>query len=431
MAAKLREKNGFYWVVVHHDGRRKWKKIGKDKREAQKVVHKVNAELALGAYSLERKGRSPTVEEALVRWHQDYKPTFSVSYSQQVELNIRLHLVPMMGNLLISEVVERDVLRFIDAKTAAGVQRPLKVGTLLNILSMLGRVLALAVEAGELEKNPCRNLKKLLKRVERQQAEVVSQIDSFSRVEVAKLLAIAETSEPSFSPLLVFLLSTGARKGEALGLQWIDVDFDGSRIHIRRARVRGRQGPPKSGKARFVAMSDGLSQVLRDLLAQRRRQCLEQGWSQVPEHVFCSQAGTPLDERNVNRVWDRIRRRAQKEDVRPLRLHDCRHTWATLALESGKNIRWVSDQLGHSDPAFTLRTYTHVLQQAETDLSFVDFSTFAGGTRRHPDGTQRLTSRTARKPAPATMRRVRGTMARREGFEPPTLRFEVSRKGKK
>ena len=46
MAAKLREKDGFYWVVVHHQGRRKWKKIGKDKREAQKVVHKVNAQLA-------------------------------------------------------------------------------------------------------------------------------------------------------------------------------------------------------------------------------------------------------------------------------------------------------------------------------------------------------------------------------------------------
>jgi hypothetical protein len=64
-----------------------------------------------------------------------------------------------------------------------------------------------------------------------------------------------------------------------------------------------------------------------------------------------------------------------------------RHTWATLALESGKNIRWVGDQLGHSDPAFTLRTYTHVLKQAETDLSFVDLSTFAEGTRRHQHET--------------------------------------------
>ena len=63
MAAKLREKDGFYWVVVHHNGRRKWKKIGKDKREALKVVNKVNAQLALGEFSLEPGARVPTVEE--------------------------------------------------------------------------------------------------------------------------------------------------------------------------------------------------------------------------------------------------------------------------------------------------------------------------------------------------------------------------------
>ena len=67
------------------------------------------------------------------------------------------------------------------AKTAPGIHRPLKVGTLLNVLSMLGRVLTLAVESGELEKNPCRNLKRLLNRVERQQTEEVSQVDAWSR----------------------------------------------------------------------------------------------------------------------------------------------------------------------------------------------------------------------------------------------------------
>ena len=180
-----------------------------------------------------------------------------------------------------------------------------------------------------------------------------------------------------------------------------------------------------SSSARFVAMSDGLRQVLQDLLRQRRKECLKRGWSQVPEQVFCSQAGTHLDERNVNRVWDRIRRRAQRQAVRPLRLHDCRHPWATLALESGKTIRWVSDQLGHSDPAFTLRTYTHVQQQYETDLSFVDFSTFAGGSKRHPDGTNAKPARATRKAPPLTTRRAAERLARREGLEPPTLRFEA------
>ena len=60
--------------------------------------------------------------------------------------------------------------------------------------------------------------------------------------------------------------------------------------------------------------------------------------------------------------------------LRPLRIHDARHPWATVALLSGKNIRWVSEQLGRADPAFTLRVYAHVLRDDEVDLSFPDFS---------------------------------------------------------
>ena len=77
---------------------------------------------------------------------------------------------------------------------------------------------------------------------------------------------------------------------------------------------------------------------------------------------------------NINRPWVRVRRRAQAFGVRPLRLHHARHTWATFALLSWKNIRWVSEQLGHADPAFTLRVYAHVLREDEVDLSFADFS---------------------------------------------------------
>jgi integrase len=54
--------------------------------------------------------------------------------------------------------------------------------------------------------------------------------------------------------------------------------------------------------------------------------------------------------------------------VRPLRLHDARHTWATFAFLSRKNIRWVSEQLGHADPALTLRVYAHAMREEENDL---------------------------------------------------------------
>ncbi len=81
-----------------------------------------------------------------------------------------------------------------------------------------------------------------------------------------------------------------------------------------------------------------------------------------------------MEERNFERVWMRVRRRAQKLGVRPLKLHCTRHTWASLALASGKSVRWVADQLGHSSPMLTLKTYAHSIREEEADLSFADFT---------------------------------------------------------
>jgi integrase len=113
---------------------------------------------------------------------------------------------------------------------------------------------------------------------------------------------------------------------------------------------------------------------------QRRRESLKLGWPEVPELVFCSKTGGPLEDRNVTRSWQRLRRLAQVQGVRPLRLHDARHTYASLALASGKSVRWVAVQLGHANPELTLRVYAHALREEETDLGFLEF----GGARRHP-----------------------------------------------
>ena len=105
--------------------------------------------------------------------------------------------------------------------------------------------------------------------------------------------------------------------------------------------------------------------------------------------------------------------RSANSCVRFRRLDDARHTWATFALHAGKNIRWVSDQLGYADPIFTLRVYALALREEETDLSFADF----GGPGR-PKTAQFEEFEFGDPPNYAK------SMARREGFEPPTLRFE-------
>ena len=120
-------------------------------------------------------------------------------------------------------------------------------------------------------------------------------------------------------------------------------------------------------------MTESLAAELFDLLGLRRRQALASGWRDTPEWVFCSEAGTPVNQRNLARLWYRLRRRAKATGVRPLKLHAARHTWASMALASGKSVRWTADQLGHADPALTLRVYAHAIRGEERDLSFAEF----------------------------------------------------------
>jgi hypothetical protein len=150
---------------------------------------------------------------------------------------------------------------------------------------------------------------------------------------------------------------------------------------------------------------------------------LKHGWAEIPEWVFCSEIGGFLDGRNLTRTWHRVRRKGQKEGVRPLRLHDARHTFASLALASGKSVRWVASQLGHANPELTLRVYAHALREEETDLSFLDFGASrsqSGGTRRHPRGTKHRAVVANEKPLRATPRRGSRMLEHETGLEPAT-----------
>ena len=108
---------GAWWAVIHYKGKRKWKKLGADKREAQKIVNKLNAKLAREALALDEKPpRKVSVEEALLDWYRDYRLTFSRAFAQLAEINIRRHLVPAFGSMALCEIREAHLLRFVEAK---------------------------------------------------------------------------------------------------------------------------------------------------------------------------------------------------------------------------------------------------------------------------------------------------------------------------
>jgi integrase len=163
---------------------------------------------------------------------------------------IERDLIPHFKNKDLRELGDEDLLGFVKAKLEAG-QSPRTIETTLSVLR---RVLSLAHRRGEISRNRALRLGETMRRVDRRAAAEVRQAEAWTRDEVATLLAVAREHDPRFAPLLHFLLATGARRGEALGLKWEEVDFARGRITIRRAVVAGEWTTPKSGKARSVSM---------------------------------------------------------------------------------------------------------------------------------------------------------------------------------
>jgi integrase len=374
MAAKVQWDREAWWVFTHYEGKRRKKRVGPTKihkREAERIAEKVNAAIALGTFTFERKPQKPLpCNTELRRWHTTYSPTFKPSFEQESDRIIEQHLAPFFGSIDLREIREDHLLRYIRAKLRAGAA----VLTIQTQLSILRRVLSLAHQEAHLERNPAARLGTLMRRVDRSKAAETKEVDSWTHREVETLLDLAGEHEPRLYACLAVLLSTGLRRGELLGLKWEDVDFESRRLHVRRAVVRGQLTTPKSGKGRHLALPPGLASLLLDLLAVRRREMLPRGWPGVPEWVFPSNTGGHWDEDNFDRSWRRLRRRAQKHGVRPLKLHCTRHTWASMALAAGKSVRWVADQLGHASPMLTLKTYAHAMREEEGDLGFADFA---------------------------------------------------------
>lgn len=174
-----------------------------------------------------------------------------------------------------------------------------------------------------------------------------------------------ETTEDRFHAMWVVLGTTGIRLGEALGLKWTDIDFGRRTLQVNRALQRRRAGgglvltEPKSARGRrTIELSQEACTALR---AHQERQAFERRTVGVAWNdnglVFCTGFGTPLDQGRVHHHW---RHAVQKASIPRHRIHDLRHTVATLLIMAGMNVKTVSEMLGHSSDSFTLEVYGHV-----------------------------------------------------------------------
>ena len=171
-----------------------------------------------------------------------------------------------------------------------------------------------------------------------------------------------EAKETGVFELYYLDLSTGLRRGELLGLKWSDINFETRILEVKRQiqRVNGviQETAPKTHNAyRKILLSAEAVGILKEYREQQKVKS---------EYVFSSPTGGIMEPDCARKMLKRVLQRAGLDE---LRFHDLRHTFATLALQNGVDVKTLSGILGHYSAGFTLDTYAHVTAQMQEDAA--------------------------------------------------------------
>jgi len=216
-----------------------------------------------------------------------------------------------------------------------------------TIRSPLNIVLDHAVDSELIKANPLNNLKLKKKKTK-------FKVDPLTKEEATLLFdETINFKDGVFYPPLLCLLRTGIRIGELQALTWADVDFETRLIDITKTWWRGIITSTKNNKVRRVDMSKQLAEVLREL---KQNQWKKYAGKDVPKWVFAGSRGNVLC---LFVFRNALNQCLETAGLRHIRIHDLRHTYATIRLLKGHNIGDVSYQLGHSDISITYTIYTH------------------------------------------------------------------------
>jgi integrase len=346
--ACIRKRRG-QWVVDFRDGGgvRRWRTFG-TKREAEDFLARTIPEVRQ-----RRRALVPvtiTLQAYADRWIRlmasTVKPRTLASYAGM----LRLHLLPAFGAWRVQYLEKGSIKSFLADKLAAGLSR----NTVRILHATLRALLRAAVDDGVIPINPAEKLGRHLHLVVPKAARQEN-IKAMTREQRHLFLVTAAKQTPRYYPLFLTLAGTGMRLGEALALQWDDVDILAREIRVARSLSRGEVGTPKAGRGRSVDISQTLAEMLRHLEQQRAGEVLGRGWQTLPPWVFCTRAGTPLDESKVRRAMRQVLKHAKL----PLHFspHCLRHTYASLMLQQGESLTYVQRQLGHASINLTADTY--------------------------------------------------------------------------
>ena len=282
---------------------------------------------------------------------QSLRPSTHLSY----ETHVRLYLTPYLGTLRLDALRPVHVERMYRqiATTDDRARKSLSVSTMRRIHATLMSALNTAVKRGLIDRNPAATVELPRSRKAR--------VETWSSTELARFLEAIGNDRLHLLYLLLGLV--GLRRGEVVALRWVDVDLNAGSLRVERSSVRvgGESvvGSPKSASGvRVVAIDDETARRLHWHGCSQRLGVLRTTGEVVrPELVFTTEEGQPLNPAYVSRHFDRL---VARHGLPRIRLHDLRHTSASIGLASGESLVEVSRRLGHSSITITADIYSHI-----------------------------------------------------------------------
>ena len=243
---------------------------------------------------------------------------------------IRLRIAPRLGHLPLKSITRYEVQKFHNDLAKEG----LSPASADHHVKLMRRVLNVAIQWDMLEKNVLKNIPLLM---------VDNQVENYLKEDqLVRLVEVLRSDENRpVCHILMFLLSTGSRLNETIQAKWSQVDTENGVWRIPASNS-------KSKRTRSVPLNDSALWVLEQARMQGNF-----------EHIFANPAtGKPFV--TITRVWYRIRKQV---GISHLRIHDLRHSFASLLVSGGRSLYEVQQILGHSDPKVTMR-YAHLSTKA-------------------------------------------------------------------
>lgn len=355
----IRKRNNNYNVYIEYideNGKIKQKSQGryKNKKDAEKHLIDLKSSINNNKYIIPK---DITLVDRCYKYIEDNTEDWSPYTISVRNSHMKNNISPFFKDTLLSEVTVYQVQKFANDlyKKFSPSSARVRYGFLRAVISESYRL-------REITENPC-NFVKLPSKQDTFEANV------YTKEEVKELIEKINGDIVEIPVLLMLLL--GLRSGEATGLRWSDIDFENNIININQVLVNvGSEIIFKEPKTQKSERSLHSPEYLMSKLKQEKNKQNKlklQGVLENKYNLVC--LNSRLDPFKKTTLFTNFNKFLEKNNIRKIRIHDLRHTNATIMLLSGTNIKVVSERLGHSDIKISMNRYSHVLEEMDKEAS--------------------------------------------------------------